>query len=721
MTKMYFKTSSGIKNIVGKDLITDKYVAIFELVKNSYDANATDVLVSFNNLNDKPSIIISDNGIGMSESDLSEKWLYLAYSEKKEGRENSGRTFVGSKGVGRFSCDRLGKKLELITKKEEENVEHILSIDWSLFENSLSERFENIPVEFKNRSVSDDKINSSYTILVITELRDFWNDDELNKVRSSLVRLKNPFIHQDGFNLFLGKDISSLPISKLGEFIIYSNITDILKEKSTTIEAKISDRIIISLSDRGKNIYQISSVNNTILKDVNITISINYLTSSAKKIFTEKMGVQPVNYGNVFVYRNNFRVYPYGNTNYDFLELNLRKTQGYNRYIGTREIIGYIDIQDENNFFMETSSRDNGFIRNIYLSELENFYLTYIHKPLEYFVNLIKWGEVEVSKDDFNDITLADVELNEREKFKKRIVKDKNFSIDYFDGQVDFEENKLEKNISNLINLVPKNQRNKVKQISKKLTSKVEELRKDNKNLNNKNIKAEKKIQQLEQQNKNLLITREPEQYGMQITHHFNVLAERLRYCVEDLQEFEKYLPEEDKNAYIKIMSDVSRTKNELIIFKDLLLKTNYDLRSNQVINWFEVAKWHFSNSDHLKINCSIDQEYISKWNISSNIIDFIMCLDNFYINAIEHSANYMELIFLEDEIIISNDSESIDDNIINKIFELGFSSKQNGTGIGLYQIKKFFNQNGFDITTQNDYKQARVLFKIKKKLGGAK
>ena len=49
---MKFKTSSGIKSIVGKDLITDRYVAIFELVKNSYDARATEVIVSFNTSED---------------------------------------------------------------------------------------------------------------------------------------------------------------------------------------------------------------------------------------------------------------------------------------------------------------------------------------------------------------------------------------------------------------------------------------------------------------------------------------------------------------------------------------------------------------------------------------------------------------------------------------------------------------------------------------------
>lgn len=110
--KLHFKTSSGIKSIVGKDLITDKFVAIFELVKNSYDAGAKEVKITF----EQDKIIILDDGHGMSKEDLVDKWLNLAYSDKKEGKVNNDRAFVGSKGIGRFSADRLGKKLRISTK-----------------------------------------------------------------------------------------------------------------------------------------------------------------------------------------------------------------------------------------------------------------------------------------------------------------------------------------------------------------------------------------------------------------------------------------------------------------------------------------------------------------------------------------------------------------------------------------------------------------------------
>src|SRR4051812_14830249 len=117
--KLSFKISSGLKNIIGRDLITDDYVAIFELVKNSYDAHAKSVTISFQS----DRIVITDDGKGMDINDINSKWLFVAYSAKKEGVEDvelekkefdsfrdkiqAKKYYAGAKGIGRFSCDRL--------------------------------------------------------------------------------------------------------------------------------------------------------------------------------------------------------------------------------------------------------------------------------------------------------------------------------------------------------------------------------------------------------------------------------------------------------------------------------------------------------------------------------------------------------------------------------------------------------------------------------------
>ena len=112
---LHFDVSTGLKRVLGRELITDDEVAIFELVKNSFDAGANTVHLHFG----KDRIIVADNGSGMTYEDLTQKWLFVAYSSKRTERPEDDfrnvaadrRHFAGSKGIGRFSSDRLGKQV----------------------------------------------------------------------------------------------------------------------------------------------------------------------------------------------------------------------------------------------------------------------------------------------------------------------------------------------------------------------------------------------------------------------------------------------------------------------------------------------------------------------------------------------------------------------------------------------------------------------------------
>jgi len=150
-----FKISTGLKDIIGKDLITDEFIAVFELVKNSYDAFAKNVKITI----EEDRLIIADNGKGMSLDDLRNKWLFVAYSAKKDESEDVNtkkesyrdiiqerKHYAGSKGIGRFSSDRLGKLLTIKTRNNtSKNVEE-LKIDWSKFEKDQNDTFETIKV-----------------------------------------------------------------------------------------------------------------------------------------------------------------------------------------------------------------------------------------------------------------------------------------------------------------------------------------------------------------------------------------------------------------------------------------------------------------------------------------------------------------------------------------------------------------------------------------------
>ncbi len=198
-----FRISSALKDIIGQDLITDDYIAVFELVKNSYDAYASRVDIYFENIySENSKIIIKDNGKGMDANDLKDKWLFVGYSAKREGTEDDSfdyrdsiyrkRAFAGAKGIGRFSCDRLGRILYLeTTKKVRRAKTEVLITDWGKFEEDSKEEFVNIGIEHFQKSKSDYDLENG-TVLEISELRSNWDRGKLLRLKSSLTKLINP-------------------------------------------------------------------------------------------------------------------------------------------------------------------------------------------------------------------------------------------------------------------------------------------------------------------------------------------------------------------------------------------------------------------------------------------------------------------------------------------------------------------------------------------------
>ena len=169
MADVQFRISSFLKDLIGRELITDEFVAVFELVKNSFDANAKTVKIIFEHQYDPKNarIIIWDDGYGMNLDDINNKWLFVAHSDKRDGSEDKNyrdkiqhrRIFAGAKGVGRFSCDRLGDRLNLITLKDEFNARiETLNIDWTSFEEDSNNEFidviKDVSIKFKSASGS---------------------------------------------------------------------------------------------------------------------------------------------------------------------------------------------------------------------------------------------------------------------------------------------------------------------------------------------------------------------------------------------------------------------------------------------------------------------------------------------------------------------------------------------------------------------------------------
>ncbi len=435
MTNVTFKISSALKTIIGKELITDDFIAVFELVKNSFDANASEVKIIFEDLKfDTPRIIIQDNGVGMGEDDILNKWLFLAYSAKKSGEDyrdqiKTNRVIAGYKGIGRFSCDRLGAKLRLITRKSHRDVWSILNVDWNRFELDAQSEFQNIPAELSSEKSTEYVEIDHGTILEISELRNSdWNRDKLLKLRRSLERLINP--HQVGdsepFSVILSvleerREDQKIEKEKPDEpwQIVNGPIRNFLFEtldlKTTQIQLEIDkdgETLITKLNDRGTLVYELLEKNpyRGILKDIRINLF--FLNRAAKLAFSKLMGLRPVQYGSVFLYKNGFRVHPFGDYGDDSLGIDRRKQQGLYRFLGSRDLSGRIEIiqqaeKDPDLAFTESSSRNEGLIRNRAWDGLKTLFINHALMRLEkYVVDLAKFGAKELGmKGDFPELS----------------------------------------------------------------------------------------------------------------------------------------------------------------------------------------------------------------------------------------------------------------------------------------------------------------------------
>ena len=447
MDNLRFKVSTAVKDLVGKDLIRNENIAVFELVKNSYDAYATKVEITF----EPNRIIISDNGKGMSIEDLKNKWLFLAYSAKKDGTEDDEadvkqesyrdkihRHYAGAKGVGRFSCDRLGSNLVLKTKSTKDKNAEQLTINWEDFEkdqkaefvkvNVLHEEMSSIPRFPENKSTG--------TILEITNLRTAWTREAILKLKQSLEKLINPFSDSLDFTIEIiceqekkydeKEKLKNVHYDKdIVNGVIKNSISQVIGLKTTRIDVILdSEYIETTIVDRDVEIYRIRE-KNTFNKLSSVAINLYFLNKNAKIAFSMKMGVQPINYGSVFLFRNGFRILPFGNPGDDSWKLDYRAQQGYNRFLGTRDLFGRVDIQTDNiEEFKEVSSRDGGLIESETTLQLKRlFELT--HHRLERYVTGVLWGEGFLKRQYFKDV--ADVEKN-----RKLLGKDKELdSVEY--------------------------------------------------------------------------------------------------------------------------------------------------------------------------------------------------------------------------------------------------------------------------------------------------
>lgn len=193
---------------LGQDLITDEFQAVTELVKNSYDADATYAIVRIVTThgpdgfpNDVGYVEVVDDGHGMTIDDIHHGWLTISNSlkgrMKAQGKTTSGgRTPLGDKGLGRLGAQRLGNRLTIVSTAPESDVTHELSFDWRIFIGE--ERLSNIIVSIRSLPAK----RKPGTTITVSDLHNPERLTNVKDVEKELATVVSPYRGVMGFKLY---------------------------------------------------------------------------------------------------------------------------------------------------------------------------------------------------------------------------------------------------------------------------------------------------------------------------------------------------------------------------------------------------------------------------------------------------------------------------------------------------------------------------------------
>lgn len=780
MNEEFFRVSSGLKNLIGGELITDNFVAVFELVKNSFDAKAKEVIIRFENIeSDQGKIVIIDNGKGMDYHDLTEKWLFVAYSAKKDNTEDfddyrnkiqSERFYAGAKGVGRFSCDRLGRFLNLVSIKKAENskIEN-LKIDWRKFEVDQAEEFATIPIEHEVLSNTPYDIKHG-TILEISGIhKEDWGRDNLKKLKDKLSKLVRPdlnkSIKEKAFKIILQvPDQEEIDLEETikrrkkgeSEGSIYYNtvngeisnfIFDALDIRTTKIVSSISangETITTTLNDRETFIYEIEETNRFFqLKNTSITLY--FLNKASKDIFKRKMGIRAIDYGSVFVYKNGFRIYPYGERGDDSLGIDNRAVQGFNRYIGLRNLIGQIDIQGDNIQLQEATSRDAGLVKSKAYYELadaspyaDSLLIETLKRLEKYVVEVTEWG---LNDDNFDVQDSAKAKEN-LVKLISNIADDKSLiRIEYNKDIINILNQQEEKSAKKLVaNFKRVAAESKDKQLFKDAQQLEDKINRQSTALNSANIELKNVSQEgrklkdeLEQQITETLFAKADRGTEkddlLSVQHHiYRHSAQHITSYIEKL--VTSINDDAPKEELLKIASRISFENKKIITLSRFVTKAQFDTTVNKinadivkfvneyVLNVYQEYKHLIMNNQNLKIKALTPDDL--KFEFSFRPIEVIIILDNLLNNAFKAKAkniliSWKKISSTEIELNVIDDGTGIPENNLERIFDPRFTTS-NGSGLGLYHTREVVEKLGGIISAKNNSnKGAQFIINLKK------
>ena len=385
---------------LGHELISSDAVALTELVKNAFDADAQHVLVQVvgevdldGTLNaETGSILVLDDGHGMDRDTITTTWLEPATAHRRHNRRSpKGRRVLGEKGVGRFAAAKLGTLMELMSQRK--GCEEVrLKVDWSVFEDE-EKYLDQVEIQVETGATgmfdrnglvreiwrsaaiphlpgNPDILSEYGTLLKISGLRSRWNKDLVKEIRQLLSRLVNPFGESEVVSDF--RIVLDLPVAfGIGSGLVESP-TEIHRPHyrlEATVDGWGNATGEIDLKDGAHLCFGPEQLRpeDEPLQCGPFKIRLNVWDrdpASLKQLVGDSGGVKLAREtldaaAGISIYRNGFRILPFGERGDDWLGLDLRRVQSPTKRLSNNQIAGYILIdRDANPDLMDQTNRE---------------------------------------------------------------------------------------------------------------------------------------------------------------------------------------------------------------------------------------------------------------------------------------------------------------------------------------------------------------------------
>lgn len=374
-----FKVSSKVARLLGRESVSSDTAALFELIKNGYDADASKVAVTFENIKDKDpknrKIIVSDDGDGISFSEFENKWMLIGtYSKEKETFSRRGRRMLGNKGVGRFATEKIAKYVTMISKPRFSDEEITLEVDWKKYENE-DEIFNEIPNKISVNQNRPDKQEHGLKI-ILNDLRGDWNAKKISRLQDSISSMIIPKelekITKDPFEVIVNAPEFQIEIKPKVDSLLFENAPF----KISAALPSESYRTTVTIQKEGKTVIQPSINLNVELRKTGqkwktfgkCKVTFYYYPWRSQYedwdeyyrdvLHTGEIRNTLKDYRGIKLYRDGFWVRPYGGPDDDWLDLEAERVQS-NLKVGNSQVIGFVEItKDGNPQIIDTTTRE---------------------------------------------------------------------------------------------------------------------------------------------------------------------------------------------------------------------------------------------------------------------------------------------------------------------------------------------------------------------------